>query len=319
MEEIKKVTSKEGMGVVVGRFQTPVLTDGHDDLIEHAFNNHEKVLIVVGLSPVKATKNNPMDFETRRKMISSAFPLATIQYIDDHPSDIEWSKKLDKIIEYNVPPDTNVVLYGSRDSFIESYHGKYNTEAFEQRVFTSATQVRKVTSLKIANDSAFRAGVVWATQNQYDKCFQTVDVGIVKRDTDGNITDILLGHKNIDGNNMYRFPGGFVDPSNGEAGDYLESNARREVSEECGTNIEIGDLGYVGSFLVDDWRYRSEKDKIVTALFVATWQWGDPIAGDDLDEVRWFNIDELSEDIIVKTHVPLMRALFERKIGKEFN
>jgi bifunctional NMN adenylyltransferase/nudix hydrolase len=319
MQEIKKDSSKDGMGVVVGRFQTPVLTDGHDDLIQHAFNMHEKVLIVIGLSPVKATKNNPMDFETRRKMIIGSFPQATIAYIENHPSDIEWSKKLDQVIEHSGPPDAGVTLYGSRDSFIESYHGRHTTSAFEQRVFTSATRVRKSVALKVSNDHSFRAGVVWATQNQYDKCFPTVDVGIVKKDKDGNITDILLGRKFIDGN-KYRFVGGFVDPSSdGAASDYLEANARREVREECGVNLEVDNFEYVGSFMVDDWRYRSEKDKIVTTLFMATWQWGDPVASDDIDEVRWFNINDLTESNIVKTHIPLMRSLFEKKIGKKFN
>ena len=318
MQEIKKDSSKEGMGVVIGRFQTPLLTDGHDDLINHVFNMHEKVLIIIGLSPVKATKNNPLDFETRRRMISNAYPKAIIQYIEDHPSDQEWSKKLDKVIEYNTPPSTQVTLHGSRDSFIRSYHGRYTAEAFEQRVFTSATRVRKSVSLQVSDGHSFRSGVIWATQNQYDKCFPTVDVAIAKKDEDGNITDILLGRKYIDGE-VYRFPGGFVDPAKtGAESDYLESNAKREVREECGPNLEIGDMQYVGSFMVDDWRYRSEKDKIVTTLFVADYMWGDPIASDDLDEVRWFSINELNIGMMFEAHIPLMSALFERKLEKEF-
>lgn len=46
----------------------------------------------------------------------------------------------------------------------------------------------------------------------------------------------------------------------------LEHTAQREFMEEA-LAFEISITGYIGSFRVDDWRYRSERDKIMMHLF----------------------------------------------------
>ena len=153
--------------------------------------------------------------------------------------------------------------------------------------------------------------------DQYDSCYPTVDIAVVKRDENGNITDLLLGRKNQDGGKN-RFPGGFVQPFQElDDEDYLETNACKELAEECGINLEVGEMNYVGSFRVDDWRYRNEANKIVTTLFVCDYRWGTPQADDDLDEVEWFKIEELNKDMIVDTHLPLLKKLLKKLNGLE--
>ncbi len=49
-------------------------------------------------------------------------------------------------------------------------------------------------------------------------------------------------------------------------------DAKREVQEEAG--VEVGNITYLGSTLINDWRYRGEIDKIKTALFVAKYVFG---------------------------------------------
>ena len=50
---------KSGIGIIVGRFQVSSLHPGHVDLIDSVRFRHNKVIIVLGSSPLKATKNNP--------------------------------------------------------------------------------------------------------------------------------------------------------------------------------------------------------------------------------------------------------------------
>jgi bifunctional NMN adenylyltransferase/nudix hydrolase len=318
MQELKRTTSKEGVGVVIGRFQAPTLTEGHNNIIDHANNLHEKLIIVVGLSAINGTKRNPLNYTARRQMIQNEYPNASIVYIKDCPSNKTWSKNLDNVVSDELPPEAKVTLYGSRDSFVKAYSGRYPTAEFEQKVFTSATKIRESVSYKVPNDYGFRCGAIHQAMNQYDSCFPCVDIAVVKRDKDGKVTDLLLGRKNHDGGKN-RFPGGFVQPfTDLDDEDYLEANARKELAEECGINLEVGEMNYVGSFRVDDWRYRNETNKIVTTLFVCDYKWGTPEADDDLDEVEWFKVEELNAEMIVDTHLPLLKKL-QKKESLDFD
>jgi bifunctional NMN adenylyltransferase/nudix hydrolase len=65
---------KADVGILVGRFQVPQLTQGHIDLIQQVVENHSKTIIFLGLSPLKCSLRNPLDFETRKQLILDKFP-----------------------------------------------------------------------------------------------------------------------------------------------------------------------------------------------------------------------------------------------------
>ncbi len=54
-------------------------------------------------------------------------------------------------------------------------------------------------------------------------------------------------------------------------------------------------MQYVGSAKIDDWRYRSEADKIMTLFFKADYVSGAAKANDDLAELAWFYTRTLSD------------------------
>lgn len=285
------------VGIIVGRFQTHELHAGHIDLIQTICNKHPKVIIFLGLAPVKVTQNNPLDFEARKQMILERFPTVNVLYIKDTPSDIDWSKDLDEKIGDLTSPSQTVTLYGSRDSFINHYKGKYTTQELVQEVFISGTEVRKDISKKVKSSADFRAGVIWATWNQYAKVYPTVDIAIF----DENYKKILLGRKPKE--NRYRFIGGFAEPNS----DSYEADARREVQEEAG--IEVTDMDYVGSFHIQDWRYAQEKDKIKTIFYACNVMFGRPEAGDDIQEVKWFDFKNFDTENLMSCHRILWKAL----------
>ena len=195
--------NKADVGVIVGRFQVDELHEGHVDLISQIIKFHHKVIIFLGLSPCKCTTKNPLDFEARKQMILTRFPSVTVLYIVDQYSDVGWSDNLDHQIQMVTGPGQSVILYGSRDSFIKYYSGKYECQEIEQKVFVSGTDIRKKISGNVVSSPLFRKGVIWAVNNQYPKCFPTVDVAIMK-----NNQSVLLGKKNKEP--FYRFVGGFV-------------------------------------------------------------------------------------------------------------
>lgn len=72
------------VGVIIGRFQTNKLHEGHINLISHVLSNHKKTIILLGVSRVQNTKKNPLDFASRKAMIQKLFPSVMILPIMAH-------------------------------------------------------------------------------------------------------------------------------------------------------------------------------------------------------------------------------------------
>jgi bifunctional NMN adenylyltransferase/nudix hydrolase len=286
------------VGIIVGRFQVDELHEAHLDLIQTVKDRHAKVIIFLGLSPVQCTTNNPLDFEARKQMIQVIYSDINILYIKDMSSDNEWSKKLDEQIKDLVGPNQSVALYGGRESFIDHYNGKHSCIELKhkQTSFVSGSVIRKSISRTVKSSPDFRAGVIWTTANQYTNAMPTVDVAILNEDK----TSILLARKKYE--TMYRFVGGFVD-----AGETFEAAARREVMEE--TTLSIHDPKYIESFVIDDWRYKNEKAKITTLFFTAKYISGKPEARDDIEELRWFEMNKKLKDVVIPIHLPMLEKL----------
>ncbi len=296
---------KSDVGVIVGRFQVAELHEAHLELIDSVIKRHKKVIIFLGLSPCKTTFNNPLDFEARKRMIEDTFDV-NVLYIKDEPSDESWSKKLDEQIEDVIGPNQTAILYGSRDSFIPHYTGRYPTVELEPKRYVSGTALRKKISNEVKGSKDFRAGVIWAVGNQFPCCLPTVDVAII----DKSNNRILLAKKPNE--KLYRFVGGFAQPTSPS----YENDAKREVIEETG--LEVGDLTYIGSSLIDDWRYRNEINKIKTLFYMATYVFGSPKASDDISEVRWFDLKTMKVEDIVEEHRPLWVMLEKHIVSKGF-
>lgn len=284
------------VGCLVGRFQVNELHSAHMELIQTVCNNHSKVIIFLGISLCLATKNNPLDFESRKQMILDKFPNVNVLYIKDVNDDRLWSQNLDEHIGDLISPTQTVTLYGGRDSFIKHYFGKHKTQELESDRIISGSTIRKELSNKVKPDSSFRAGVIWALYNQYPKVYTTVDVAILNEDS----SKVLLCRKKNE--KLYQFVGGFSEPKSPS----FEYDGKREVLEETG--LEVGELVYLGSSFVDDFRYLNEVDKIKTIFFKTKYLFGSPKANDDVVELAWIEIKNLKENV-VSMHQPLVQLL----------
>lgn len=274
------------VGVIVARLQVPELHQAHKELIQSVVENHSKVVIFLGLSPCKTTFNNPLDFEARKQMVLQAFPSVNVLYIKDHPSDEQWSRNLDGQIEDILGPSQKAVLYGSRDSFLKCYTGRFPTIELEPIRYISGTELRKEVSNRVKANSDFRAGVIWAVGNQFPACISTVDIVIIDPDR----YRFLVAKKPTE--TQYRFVGGFTNPNS----DSNEVDAARETREETG--LEVGPMVYLGSAKINDWRYRSEQNKIRTSFFATKYIFGAPTAADDISEVCWWSLDQLEKPLV---------------------
>jgi bifunctional NMN adenylyltransferase/nudix hydrolase len=294
-------------GVIIARFQTPYLHDGHKYLIDEIRSKHNRVVVVLGVSPVKGSRRNPFDFYTRERLLKQYAPELMVLPLSDHPSDETWSKNIDTLLQ-NTFPSESFILYGSRDCFIPYYNGHLQVVALPEFGEHSATAIRNDNSDKVLDSVDFRMGINYAFQNTYSKVYPTVDIAVLKEDD----SQVLLGKKH--NAPEWRFPGGFTDP----ADDNYESAARRELQEECG-DLEVNAMQYVGSAKIDDWRYRSEEDKIMTLFFKTQWVFGHAKANDDLKELGWVPVKELKEMMqqgtIAKEHHVLVNLLLSSLKG----
>jgi bifunctional NMN adenylyltransferase/nudix hydrolase len=265
---------------------------------------HKKVLVLIGTSEVKGSKENPLGFVARAKMICASYPGAVCYDLKDKPSDSAWSKDVDSVIR-RVTRKNGAILYGSRNSFIGQYCGKYKTKYVDRLDFIpglSGTEQRAAVGKEEIGTADERKGAIKAALTKYPISYQTVDAVIVKYVD--SLTELLLARKKTDPEGKWRFVGGFV----GVADESLERAVLREASEETG-EMELADPKYLGSIRVDDWRYKGQSDKIMTAVFKLTYCYGAPHADSDISELKWFNIKKLKKDVFVHEHKPIFEMV----------
>lgn len=287
----------ESTGVLVGRFQTPMLLVGHREVIDKFLaTEHQKHVVVLGIPATKATKNNPFDFNSRKRMLQKEYgDQFEIVYLKDCNDDNEWSEQLDNLVATN----GDVTIYGVEDNVVSKYHGKHNVEKLETTAYMNWQDFCKGQGRMQYDLSSWMQGVAWATQQRYPTAYATVDCAIFD---DDSMTKMWMACKLQEP--YYRFVGGFVDPA---LDDSHEDAAVREAREETCMDCEVKQ--YLGSFKIDDWRYRDEDDKIITSLFAMVRRGGVPKPNDDVNELRLVDLTDIPKDFEV---MPEHRAMFEK-------
>jgi ADP-ribose pyrophosphatase YjhB (NUDIX family) len=86
-------------------------------------------------------------------------------------------------------------------------------------------------------------------------------------------------------------PGGFL-----EEGEDPVAGLRRELREEAGVEVEVGD--FVGVF-VDGYGEPPDEKSVLNLVWEVRIVEGEPTPNDDVSELRWFPKDALPEDVEV--------------------
>jgi bifunctional NMN adenylyltransferase/nudix hydrolase len=72
-------------------------------------------------------------------------------------------------------------------------------------------------------------------------------------------------------------------------------------------------MQYETSAKINDWRYRSEVDKIITLLFSCDFIEGEPQAQDDIADLAWFKLTDLplmiKDGSVSEEHVDLFNFI----------
>ncbi len=288
------------LSVVVGRFHVPTLHSGHLHLLNEAHRAGDALLVVLGSPRSLPTERNPLPFALRAAMIRDAFPKACVVELFDNPCDYAWSRALDALILENAHGKI-ARLFGSRSSFIPYYHGIHHVVEVAEVKQVSGTAQRAALVTEIPHTADFRAGIIYREEVRGGVAYPALDVAVIDR----HKKLVLLGEKKHD-KGKRRFIGGFFDPTLDSS---LEGAAKREVWEEA-SMIEVADPTYLGSAVIDDWRYRGTKDKILSSFFAMTYIFGSAVAQDDIDAVHWTPYEEVCAHL-VHEHAPLGALLMK--------
>ncbi len=284
-------------GIIIARFQSARLTKGISDVIDVVRKENDEVGIVLGETKLPSSATNPLSVASRKAMLKVSFPEIVIEQLRDHPLDETWSENLDNLIAKEFTGKT-VVLYGHPERFIARYSGRFPTRALPNNAEASDKPAEQ------PDVTAFREGVVFAHASAYSRVLPTVDIAVFRN----NRSELLLGRKAID--QKWRLIGGFSDPDDTS----FEEAARRELTEECGP-IKHSPLRYEGSFRIDDWRYKLERDKIITSLFSCDLLDGTPEASDDIEAIDWFEMSDMQKMVFdrktAREHQPLFEHLMK--------
>jgi 8-oxo-dGTP diphosphatase len=121
-----------------------------------------------------------------------------------------------------------------------------------------------------------------------------VGVGVVLVQ-DGKV--LLVRRGRDPGRGLWAVPGGKI-----RHGEPMREAARRELLEETGLEVEVGDVVWVGEYLGAD-------DHIVLIDFAGSVMGGELRAGDDAEDVRWVELEEAVEYPLTLTMYDLMDTL----------
>jgi 8-oxo-dGTP diphosphatase len=126
-----------------------------------------------------------------------------------------------------------------------------------------------------------------------------VGVAVIVRRGD----EVLLGRRAGSYRGQWCIPCGYV-----EWDEDLRDAARREFEEETGLRVWLGPVYAVHS------NFHNPKQHTVGVWFTGEIEGGDLAASDDLDDVRFFPLDALPEDLAFPTD----RLVLEQMRGGEF-
>ncbi len=100
---------------------------------------------------------------------------------------------------------------------------------------------------------------------------------------------LIIQRANPPSQGMWSLPGGMI-----ELGETIQETTKREVAEECGIEIEVGDVFHAANLIVPDEKGDIKYHYVITYL-IAYYKNGEAKPGSDAMDIKWVTIEELTK------------------------
>jgi len=232
--------SKIKVGVLIGRFQ--ILHTEHVRLIEHALQNSEQLIILVGSSDIARDPKNPFTFEERKSVIKEIteiydMPVSILPMHDYVYDNNKWLRDVSSIVS-KVALSNDITLFGCQKDnstyYLEHFpqwnrnfitlENKISATTFRNAYFedteflnSEISELPKETTTfltKFKETEHYKYLVDWHEYNKvYQKRFETLPYVVPFLTGDSIVVCcghvLLVKRKAIPGKGLWAMPGGF--------------------------------------------------------------------------------------------------------------
>ena len=156
------------LALILGRFQGLHL--GHKAMIQTAFDNAEKVIILIGSAQEYRTSKNPLTYLERKELLAKVFPAAIIRPIPDIGvgNNSNWGDYVIETVKKYCDGQVPDLIITGEEERRDTWFDNYNIEHISvPKVFEiSGTQMRKYALTDKEAWCRFTPNVIW--ENYYD-------------------------------------------------------------------------------------------------------------------------------------------------------
>lgn len=264
------------IGVVVGRFQTAFLTDGHKAVLKRAYDENEALIIFIAEETVPFSIESPLPYDVREGMLKEQLRLygmgKLVQFykLPDFKYASTISHVIDQVLIHKHGGTVNeFTLYFGPTAFLaDRYNGIAKVKVIDHVLTqTSSVRIRRSAYDMDAFNVSHHMGMIHAVGNRVPTPHLFICHIILHGMVDTN--QGLLGLKKSEMKKL-TLPldevSGVHNSPTDQAKDWIKKKFPQGVS---------GDTRLINALKIDDWRFRNSEDFAIylvylTRLFGAT-------------------------------------------------
>ncbi len=246
-------------GVVIGRFQAPIIIGGHRTILQAAAKDNDELIIFIADNEIPFSHSNIIPYEIREALLADFIKSSinkTVHFykLDDQKYASYIQAAIDHVlaVHYDVGKTNEATLYGGPGNFAERYSGIMKVKLIEKvNLGPSAEQARSVAYNHMNYSATFCSGIIKAIRQREPICHNYV-ISVAIGDN-GRENQILVEQNE----RMKRL----ILPTF-EVVKRFDNLIHQSFAElrDIVPNIVLSTGTQMGSVRVDDWRFRDSDD-----------------------------------------------------------